>query len=89
MNDNQIELGRRICLLTGRGLLGLYFIIPGISKITGFEQTSVYIADRLDVAGGYFAAEDIRYTGVIGAAEQVPPVRGEYETLRQCVAEVE
>jgi putative oxidoreductase len=34
----------RLLLLTGRGLLGLYFIVPGISKITGFAQTSDYMA---------------------------------------------
>lgn len=34
----------RLLLLTGRGLLGLYFIVPGISKITGFAQTSEYMA---------------------------------------------
>ena len=28
----------------GRGLLGLYFIVPGISKITGFAATSDYMA---------------------------------------------
>ncbi len=31
-------------LLVGRFLLGLYFILPGISKITGFEATSAYMA---------------------------------------------
>jgi putative oxidoreductase len=46
MNEDQLALGRRICLLTGRGLLGLYFIVPGISKITGFEQTSAYMAEH-------------------------------------------
>ncbi|MEH6569806.1 MAG: DoxX family protein [Halioglobus sp.] len=34
----------KLLLLTGRGLLGLYFILPGISKITGFAQTSEYMA---------------------------------------------
>ena len=32
------------CLLVGRLLMGLYFILPGISKITGFESTSTYMA---------------------------------------------
>jgi len=31
---------------TGRVLLGLYFIIPGITKITGYEGTSQYMADH-------------------------------------------
>ena len=42
-----IEFSRpfeRVLLLTGRGLLGLYFILPGISKITGFTQTGEYMA---------------------------------------------
>ena len=34
------------CLLTGRFLLGVYFILPGISKITGYEGTAVYMADH-------------------------------------------
>ena len=44
MSEQQLALARRICLLTGRGLLGLYFIVPGISKITGFAETSAYMA---------------------------------------------
>jgi putative oxidoreductase len=32
------------CLLSGRALMGLYFILPAISKITGFESTSTYMA---------------------------------------------
>jgi len=31
------------CLLIGRFLLGLYFILPGISKITGYEGTVTYM----------------------------------------------
>jgi putative oxidoreductase len=31
------------CLLMGRFLMGVYFILPGISKITGFEGTSAYM----------------------------------------------
>ena len=30
---------QRIALLVGRGLLGIYFIIPGIAKITGWSGT--------------------------------------------------
>ena len=43
MND-QIAKGQRILLLVGRGLLGLYFIIPGITKVTGFAATRDYMA---------------------------------------------
>jgi putative oxidoreductase len=32
------------CLLSGRTLMGLYFILPAITKITGFENMSVYMA---------------------------------------------
>lgn len=31
---------------SGRVLLGLYFIIPGITKITGYDATSQYMADH-------------------------------------------
>ncbi len=42
--DKQIDTAQRLLLLAGRGLLGLYFILPGISKITGFEGMSQYMA---------------------------------------------
>ena len=32
-----------ICVLVGRFLLGMYFIIPGIQKITDFENMSAYM----------------------------------------------
>lgn len=31
---------------SGRVLLGLYFIIPGITKVTGYDATSQYMADH-------------------------------------------
>lgn len=34
------------CLLSGRFLLGIYFILPGITKITGFDATLAYMADH-------------------------------------------
>ena len=42
--ENQFALAQRALYLVGRGLLGLYFIIPGITKITGWEQMSEYMA---------------------------------------------
>ena len=35
---------QRTFMLVGRGLLGVYFIVPGISKITGWTQTTEYMA---------------------------------------------
>ena len=46
MENDQFALPRRAALLIGRGLLGLYFIVPGISKITGFSDTSTYMAEH-------------------------------------------
>lgn len=37
---------QNLCTTTGRVLLGLYFIVPGITKITGYESTSQYMADH-------------------------------------------
>lgn len=37
---------QRALLLTGRALLGLYFIVPGITKITGWTATSAYMAQH-------------------------------------------
>ncbi len=34
----------RTLYVTGRALLGLYFILPGIMKITGFSGTADYMA---------------------------------------------
>jgi len=39
-----IEIGQRALLLLGRGLLGLYFIVPGISKITDWSGNAAYMA---------------------------------------------
>ncbi len=43
MNPDHLALAQKTLLLTGRALLGLYFIIPGISKITGFAAMSAYM----------------------------------------------
>jgi putative oxidoreductase len=41
---NQMQIAiENTCLLIGRFLLGLYFILPGISKITGYESTVTYM----------------------------------------------
>ncbi len=42
--ESQVALAQRALFLVGRGLLGLYFIVPGISKITGWSQMSDYMA---------------------------------------------
>ena len=42
--DNNIVTAQRALQLAGRALLGLYFIIPGISKITGFSAMSEYMS---------------------------------------------
>ncbi len=34
------------CLALGRFLLAAYFILPGISKITGYDQTATYMAEH-------------------------------------------
>jgi putative oxidoreductase len=38
-----MHLIETMCLLVGRFLLGLYFILPGIQKITSFEKMSAYM----------------------------------------------
>lgn len=42
--DQQLLQAQRVLFLVGRGLLGLYFIIPGITKITGWDGTIEYMA---------------------------------------------
>lgn len=41
--DNPIASAQRIMVLLGRSLLGLYFIVPGITKITGFAAMAAYM----------------------------------------------
>jgi putative oxidoreductase len=41
---NPIASAQRVMFLLGRGLLGLYFIVPGITKITGFAAMTAYMA---------------------------------------------
>ncbi len=36
------------CLLVGRFLLGLYFILPGLQKIFQFEAMSQYMANHME-----------------------------------------
>ena len=43
MNPEHLVLVQKGFLLGGRALLGLYFIVPGITKITGFAAMSAYM----------------------------------------------
>ena len=43
MQPDHLATARRVTLLTGRALLGLYFIVPGLTKITGWAATSAYM----------------------------------------------
>jgi putative oxidoreductase len=42
--SSTIATAQRLLRIGGRALLGLYFIIPGITKITSFAATSDYMA---------------------------------------------
>ncbi len=42
--EANVAQGQRLLLVVGRGLLGLYFIIPGITKVTGWSGTVEYMA---------------------------------------------
>ena len=37
---------KNACLLAGRLLMGAYFILPGVQKITGFDETTSYMEAR-------------------------------------------
>ena len=41
--DNNWKLLEKICITIGRVLLGLYFFLPGISKIPTYEFTADYM----------------------------------------------
>ena len=42
-SDANIQMAQRALYLVGRGLLGLYFIVPGITKITGWTAMMGYM----------------------------------------------
>ena len=42
--DNKLKLFEKTCITIGRVLLGLYFFLPGISKIPTYELTAEYMA---------------------------------------------
>ncbi|MGE3460556.1 MAG: DoxX family protein [Pseudomonadales bacterium] len=42
----QLDTAQRLLRITGRVLLGLYFIIPGITKITGWAAMSAYMTQH-------------------------------------------
>ena len=42
-DDPRLATAQRAFLITGRVLLGLYFIVPGITKITGWAAMSGYM----------------------------------------------
>jgi putative oxidoreductase len=46
--DKLMKMLETPCLLLGRTLLGLYFILPGIQKITSYETMSQYMT-KFDV----------------------------------------
>jgi putative oxidoreductase len=43
---DRLAQAQRIMLIVGRVLLGLYFIIPGLTKITGWAAMSAYMAQH-------------------------------------------
>ena len=43
MNPEHLARVQKGLLLGGRALLGLYFIVPGITKVTGFAAMSAYM----------------------------------------------
>ena len=42
--NNKLGTLQRALQLIGRGLLGLYFIVPGITKVTGFGEMTEYMS---------------------------------------------
>ena len=48
------NLAQMVVSVGGRLLLALYFLVPGVSKITNFEGTAQYMADHAMVAVPFF-----------------------------------
>lgn len=46
MNPDTLASAERASLIVGRALLGLYFIVPGLTKITGWAAMSAYMAQH-------------------------------------------
>ena len=43
MSENIVKILEKTCITIGRVLLGLYFLLPGISKIPTYELTAEYM----------------------------------------------
>ncbi len=46
MNATLVSNAERFMLITGRALLGLYFIVPGLTKTFQFSATSTYMSEH-------------------------------------------
>lgn len=46
MNAELMPNARRALLITGRALLGLYFVVPGLMKIAQFTAMSAYMSQH-------------------------------------------
>lgn len=46
MNPETLANAQRFLLITGRALLGLYFIVPGLMKIFQFSAMSAYMSQH-------------------------------------------
>ena len=46
MSGNIVEIIEKTCITIGRVLLGLYFLLPGISKIPTYEFTAEYMTSH-------------------------------------------
>lgn len=44
MNPELVATAQRFLLIAGRALLGLYFIVPGLTKVFQFSDMSAYMA---------------------------------------------
>ena len=54
----------------------------------GSEETRLCVADRLEIAGGQFVAEDVRHTGVVRTPEQILTIFRKNESFRHPLPEV-
>ena len=46
MSGNIVKIIEKTCITVGRVLLGLYFLLPGISKIPTYEFTAEYMTSH-------------------------------------------
>ena len=85
--ENRLTAIQPLIGVTGRVLLGLYFLLPGISKITGFEGTVQYMETQGSSPSHWALSAPTDWGGLLGAGLSpfsLKPTPGRDTGVRYC-----